>query len=74
VKLHRKSTFRDMKALVRQVFAFACHSWRGFGLSSQPITIQYSDQIARVLKKLDAIPDWDADAMAGRIGRTRWFL
>lgn len=74
VKLHRKSTFRDMKALVQQVFALACHSWRGFGLSSQPITIQYSDQIARVLRKLDAVPDWDAEAMAGRIGRTRWFL
>lgn len=74
IKLHRKSTFRNMRYLVRQAYSFSCHSWRGFGLSSQPITIQYSDQIARVLRRLDRVPDWDSDAMAGRIGRTRWFL
>ncbi len=72
--LHKDSSFTDMTYLSRQVFAFACHSWRTFLPASVPVTIQYSDLIARTLGHLSLIDKWDPDVMLGRIGKTRWFL
>ena len=72
--LHRCSTFCDMTYLTRQVFTFACHSWRTFLPASLPVTIQYSDLIARALGSLSQLDRWNPDVMIGRIGKTRWFL
>ncbi|MGD1102484.1 MAG: Piwi domain-containing protein [Terriglobia bacterium] len=72
--LHKNSSFTDMTYLTRQVFAFACHSWRTFLPGSVPVTIQYSDLIARTLGHLSLFDKWDPDVMLGRIGKTRWFL
>jgi hypothetical protein len=74
LSLHKDSSFTDMTYLTRQVFAFACHSWRTFLPGSVPVTIQYSDLIARTLGHLSLFDKWDPDVMLGRIGKTRWFL
>lgn len=74
LSLHKDSSFTDMTYLSRQVFAFACHSWRTFLPASVPVTIQYSDLIARTLGHLSLIDKWDPDVMLGKIGKTRWFL
>lgn len=72
--LHRDSTFTDMTYLTRQVFAFACHSWRTLLPASLPVTIQYSDLIAKTLGNLSLFDRWNPDVMLGKIGKTRWFL
>jgi len=74
LRLHRRSTFRDMTYLTRQAFDFSCHSWRMFTPAPQPITIHYSELIARLLSGLRQVPGWDPDTMLGPISRTRWFL
>lgn len=74
LRLHRKSSFKDMTYLSRQAFNFSCHSWRTFTPAPLPITILYSDLIARLLRGLEDVPEWDPDAMLGKIGKTRWFL
>ena len=74
LSLHPDSTFSDMTYLSRQVFAFACHSWRTFLPGSVPVTIQYSDLIARTLGNLSRLERWNPDVMLGKIGKTRWFL
>lgn len=74
LRLHRRSTFRDMTYLTRQAFEFSGHSWRMFSPAPHPITIHYSELIARLLTGLRHVPNWDPDAMLGPIGRTRWFL
>lgn len=74
LSLHRNSTFEDTTYLARQVFTFASHSWRSFFPSPLPVTILYSELIAKHLGELSKLPNWDPDAMLGRIGRTRWFL
>jgi hypothetical protein len=74
LRLDSQSTFQDMKYLTRQVFHFACHSWRSFFPSPMPITILYSELIASLLGKLGQVSKWDIEAMRGPIGRTRWFL
>jgi hypothetical protein len=74
LRLHRNSSFTDMTYLTRQVFAFACHSWRTFLPASVPVTIQYSDLIARALGNFSLMDRWNPEVMLGRIGKTRWFL
>jgi Piwi domain len=74
LRLHRLSTFRDMTYLTRQAFDFSCHSWRMFTPAPMPITIHYSELIARLLAGLRYVPSWDEDTMLGPMSRTRWFL
>jgi hypothetical protein len=72
--LHPNSTFSDMTYLARQVFLFASHSWRSFFPAELPVTIKYSDLIARLLGNLGTLSNWNPDVMVGRIANTRWFL
>jgi hypothetical protein len=74
LRLHRESTFTDMTYIARQVYAFANHSWKSFFPGSLPVTVQYSEMIAGLLGKLSHLPNWNADVLWGRIGRSRWFL
>ena len=75
LRLHERSTFRDMPRLARQVMDFASHSWRTFGPARLPITLTYADEIARQLSGLERTPNWDADAVEGsRVMRRPWFL
>lgn len=72
--LHRCSTFTDMKYLTEQVYIFACHSWRSFDMARMPVTIGYSQLIARLLGRLGALPHFSVDSIHGRLNRLRWFL
>lgn len=72
--LHRASTFTDMKYLAEQVYTFACHSWKSFDMSGMPVTIGYSQLIARLLGRLGALPHFSVDSIHGRLNRLRWFL
>lgn len=74
LKLHHQSTFTDMTYLAKQTSNFANHSWRSFLPASMPITIAYSQQIARLLGNLALLPKWNPDVMLGRLVRSRWFL
>src|ERR1035437_2563716 len=72
--LHRCSTFTDMKYLTEQVYTFAGHSWRSFDMARMPVTIAYSQLIARLLGRLGALPHFSVDSIHGRFNRLRWFL
>jgi len=74
LRLHRESTFTDTTYLARQVYAFANHSWRSFFPGSLPVTVQYSQLIAGLLGALGRLPNWNAEVLWGRVGRSRWFL
>jgi hypothetical protein len=74
LRLDKKSTFKDMTYLTRQVYQFSCHSWRSFFPAPMPITILYSELIAHLLGNLSRLTRWNPDALLGRVGRTRWFL
>lgn len=72
--LHPASTFTDMEYLTKQVFTFSCHSWRTFDMAGMPVTILYSQLIARLLGRLGALPHFSVDSIHGRLNRLRWFL
>lgn len=74
LRLGRGSTFNDMTYLTRQINTFACHSWRSYFPSPLPVTILYSELIARLLGHLSNLPQWNPAQMLGRIGEGRWFL
>lgn len=67
--LHRSSTFTDMKYLTEQVYTFACHSWKSFDMAGMPVTIGYSQLIARLLGRLGALPHFSVDSIHGRLNR-----
>lgn len=72
--LHSASTFRDLRYLGQQVMLFASHSWRGFQPASMPVTVSYSQLIARYMGRLASVKRWNPDVLYGHIGTTRWFL
>lgn len=74
LELHGKSTYTDLASVADQVFQFASHSWRGFLPAEMPVTVGYSQQIARLLGRLRDVSGWSPDSLYGKIGLTRWFL
>ena len=72
--LHPASTFTDLEYLTRQVYIFACHSWKSFDMARMPVTIMYSQLIARLLGKLGVLSNFSLDSIHGRLNRLRWYL
>ncbi len=72
--VHKDSTFKDIKYLSAQLYSFASHSWRSYFPNPMPVTISYSDLIARNLGWLNQLPRWNDSVMIGKIGQSQWFL
>ena len=58
----------------QQLYSFASHSWRSYFPNPMPVTISYSDLIARNLGWLNQLPGWNDSVMIGKIGQSQWFL
>lgn len=74
LSIHRESTFKDIRYLSTQLFNFSSHSWRSYFPNPMPVTISYSDLIARNLGKLNQLPGWNDSILVGKIGQSQWFL
>jgi Piwi domain len=72
--VHKESTFKDIKYLSAQLHSFASHSWRSYFPNPLPVTISYSELIARNLGWLNQLPGWNDSVMIGKIGQSQWFL
>jgi len=74
ISLHKESTFSSQEYLVNQIFKLTFMSWRSFFPSTIPVTIGYSDMIARFMGQLRSIANWNPDALATKLRESRWFL
>lgn len=74
LSVHKDSTFKDIKYLSTQLYNFSSHSWRSYFPNPMPVTISYSDLIARNLGWLNQLPGWNDSIMIGKIGQSQWFL
>lgn len=75
VELHSESDFTDLTYLMRQLYHFTYMSWRSFFPAPQPVTILYSQEIARMLGNLRLVSGWDSTVlMLGSLRGRRWFL
>lgn len=72
--VHKDSTFKDITYLSVQLYSFASHSWRSYFPNPMPVTISYSDLIARNLGWLNQLTGWNDSVMIGKIGQSQWFL
>lgn len=74
VKLHERSSFKDIEYLTKQVYTFSCISWRGFLPTSLPVTLEYANQIAHVLGNFRASGYWNNDLLPNKLNSKAWFL
>lgn len=74
VHLHQHSTFTDLHYLSEQVLKFTALSWRSTTPARDPVTIYYSELIARHLARLRAVPGWSANLLDSRLRTSKWFL
>lgn len=74
LKLHRSSTFFDLDYIARQVYNFSSLSYRSFSHAPLPVTIWYSQLIAKLLGNMQDIKGWDSDVLIRNLKYSRWFL
>lgn len=74
VKIHEKSSFRDLYYIAQQIFSFTTLSWRSFLPAQMPVTIYYSDLIVNVLSNLRRINGWNSEVINGSLKFKKWFL
>lgn len=74
IKVHEKSTYKDLKFISQQIHDFAFLSWRSFFPSETPVTIFYSSLIATESSKLNKIPGWKTGFLDQHFRRKQWFL
>lgn len=74
ISLHRESTYRDLQYLSEQVLKFTSLSWRSTQPAEDPVTIYYSELIARLLSRLRNVPGWSPMVLNTRLRHSMWFL
>jgi argonaute-like protein implicated in RNA metabolism and viral defense len=74
LKLHKESTFRDIGYLTHQAYKFTFLSWRSFFPTMSPVTIAYSQLIAKMLGELKGVSNWNPEILRTRLRTSRWFL
>lgn len=73
--LHSASSFVDLRYLTEQLFNFTYMSWKTFNLPPFPVTIGYSDMIARLLGRLRHVRNWNANVLeTTNLCDSLWFL
>lgn len=73
IRLHPQSTYTDLTYLSEQVLKFTSLSWRSVLPAASPVTIYYSELIARLLARFRNLPDWSPAPLV-RLRASRWFL
>lgn len=74
VRIHERSTFKDIKYIVQQIHDFSYLSWRSFYPNETPVTVFYSNLIASETKKLSRVSDWKKEFLDQHFRRKQWFL
>ncbi len=74
ISLHNESTFRSLDYIAQQIYKLSFMSWRSYFPSSLPVTISYSDFIARFLGELKDVQNWNPDMLITKLRESRWFL
>lgn len=73
-EVHRDLLFRDLHYLTEQVLKFTSLSWRSTLPARLPVTIYYSEIIARNLVRLRGVPDFSPAMLNVKLRASRWFL
>jgi hypothetical protein len=74
VHLHPESSYRDLAYLTEQALKFTSLTWRSTQPAAEPVTIYYSELIAGLLARLQAVPGWSPAVLNSKLRSSKWFL
>ena len=71
--LDKRSTYKDIYEITKQVLYFSHLSYRSFIPPNTPVTIKYPNLMARMVSELKKIPSWDPSIL-DRLNDKPWFI
>jgi hypothetical protein len=74
IRIHEKSTFKDLHYIVEQVVNFTYLSWKTFFPTTLPVSIFYAEEIAKWLGRFEGLPGWNPEIINTALKRKKWFL
>jgi hypothetical protein len=74
IKIHERSSYKDLPFIVQQVLDFSYLSWRSFYPNELPVTIFYATLMAQLSAKLQRIPGWNPAFLNQHFRRKAWYL
>ncbi len=73
IRLDRRSEYRDLYEITRQVLYFTHLSYRTFIPPSQPVTVKYPNLMAKMVSELKKVPGWDYSIL-NHLNEKLWFI
>lgn len=73
VRLDRRSEYKDIYEITRQVLYFTHLSYRSFIPTSKPVTIKYPNLMAKMVYELKQVPGWDYSIL-DKLNDKLWFI
>lgn len=73
IRLDRRSTFKDLYYIAKQVYGFSHLSYRSFIPAKKTVTIMYPSLMAGLTEKMKDIPGWDYDQLK-LVSEKLWFI
>lgn len=73
VRLDKRSQFRDIYDISKQVLFFSHLCYRNFRAANVPVTIKYPSLMAKLTYELMQVPNWDPNQL-NRIKEQLWFI
>ena len=73
VRLDKRSEYRDLYEITRQVLYFAHLSYRTFIPPGKPVTIKYPSLMAKMVSELKKVPNWD-HSILNKLNDKLWFI
>lgn len=74
IRMHENSSYHDLQYIAQQILDFSWASWRSFNPASSPVSIFYSELIAKMTRELQQVPGWSPDILNSQFRSTKWFL
>lgn len=74
VRIHESSTYRDLGYIAQQIHDFSYMSWRSFFPGETPVTVFYSNLMAKLSAALARVPGWNPVVLPTHFRRRKWFL
>ena len=73
IRLDKRSEYRDIYEITRQVLYFSHLSYRSFIPASKPVTIKYPSIMAKMVYELKKVPNWDYSIL-DKLNDKLWFI
>jgi len=74
LRIHEKSTYKDLPYIAQQTLDFSFLNWRSFYPTELPVTIFYSSLMAEMSAKLQRVKGWNPVFLDQHFRRKAWFL